>query len=126
MSQPRAGHENVESKTLSTRRRQETRRDRAAIRRERGDRVGKSNSFVRVSTVPNRERPPHRRRDKQRAGRDGWRHRHVYPGEIARTEIWQRRGDRRTLAAVQTGQTLRVAQFPAARAEWKTGEHAAH
>src|SRR5207253_192112 len=72
--QPRVGDENVESKTLSARRRQETRRDRAAIWRERRDRVGKSNSLVCVSAVSDGKRPPHRRRDEQCASRDGRRH----------------------------------------------------
>src|ERR1051325_7635427 len=60
-TQSRSGDENVESKTLSARRRQETRRPGPAIRRERRDCMGKSNSVVCVSAIPNGEGPPHRR-----------------------------------------------------------------
>ncbi len=84
----------LKAKLYRDRRGQETRRDRAAIRRERRDRVGKSNSLVRFSAVSNGERSPNRRRDEQRASRDGWRHRHVYPGKIARREKHERRGQR--------------------------------
>src|SRR5262249_24122045 len=105
-AQSRAGDENVESKTLSTRRRQETRRDGAAIWGERRDRVGKSNSLVRVSAISNGERPPHGCRDKQRASHDGWRHRHVYPGEVARRQKHKGRGQRVVGRIVPSGRRL--------------------
>src|SRR4029079_5234456 len=68
-----------------------------AIRRERRDRMGKSNSLVCVSALSNGERPPYRRRDEQCAGRDGWRHRNVYPGEIAGRQSGERREQSRSL-----------------------------
>src|SRR4029453_18147619 len=79
--------------------------------RERRDRVGKSNSFVCVSAISNGERPPHRRRDQQCAGRDGWRHRHVYPGEIARSEKHKGRRQRIVEALVPTS-ARRLTQTP--------------
>src|SRR5205085_317409 len=85
-TQPRARAQNVKSETLSDRAGQETRRDRPAIWRERRDRMGQPDSFLRFSAVSNGERPPHRRRDEQRPGSHGRQDRHLYPGEIARTK----------------------------------------
>ena len=56
--------------------------------------LGKPVRSSRIPALPNGERPPHRRRDEQRAGRNGWRHRHVYPGEIAGRKKHQGRGQR--------------------------------
>ena len=70
---------------------QEARRDRSAIRRERRDRLGQPDSFLRFSALSNGERPSHRRGDEQRPGGHGWRDRPVHPGEIARAKGSQRR-----------------------------------
>ena len=63
---------------------------RAEIDRQYGEkgryRMGQPNSLLRFSAVSNGERSPHRRGNEQCASRDGRRHRHVHPGEIARGE----------------------------------------
>src|SRR5882724_12633227 len=65
--------------------------------------MGKPNSLLRFSAVSNGERSPHRRGNQQSTGRDGWRHRHVYSGEIARGEKHQRR--RRIVEALAAAST---------------------
>ena len=74
--------------------------DRSAIRREGRYRVGKPDSLICFSALPDGEGPPHRGGNEQRAGCHGWRYRHVHPGKIARREERRKGGRLRFVEAL--------------------------